>query len=202
MFIMVCILLWMLPYREQISEQIEKIRDKRRRNNSAKDFFKEFKEKDFVEDFKLIQSISIEDPHLGHTFHDIYDRLKRDHKEFESLPDPDINSIRDQFVLWCNWYNYFNKKIDSESFSNLLEEFGFIVRRYHKICISEPIKNISRINEENKIEINEQRKKDWQKAKEHYDGIKVPYQKFLNKVNKDREIVDMKLSGLPPAENL
>jgi hypothetical protein len=198
MFIMVCILLWMSP----CPEQIKKIRDKRRRNNLAKEFFHEFKDKYFVKKFKKIQSVSTDQTYSEYTFHDIFDRLKRDHQEFESLPNPDINSIRNQFNLWLHWYNYFNKKIDFESLLILLEEFGFIVRRYHKICISEPTKNISRINEENKIEINEGRKKDWETAKGYYDDFEKRYNDFIDEVNINREIGDIELSGLPPAKNL
>lgn len=196
LLIMLCILVWI----SSLPEHISKRSDMRRHNKLAKKFFQEFKEENFVDSFKKIQSYDPAAPNQEYTFHNIVDRLKRDHQEFESLPDPEINLIRNHFTFWLRWYGYFDGKIDFNSFSTMLEDFSSMVKGYHRICNTEPLRIISRINEINQIKINEKRKKDWKIAVGYYDDFEKRYNHFVGEVN--GEFKDTILSGLPPAQEL
>ncbi len=82
----------------------------------------------------------------------------------------------------------------------MLQDFGSMVRAYHRICVSESLRKISKIKKEKDIELNEKRKKDWKIAMGYYDDFEKRYNHFVGEVN--GEFKETILSGLPPAQEL
>ncbi|PWB52878.1 MAG: hypothetical protein C3F06_07290 [Candidatus Methanoperedenaceae archaeon] len=193
---MLLVLLWISPLLELIKNR----NGIRRRNILAKKFFQIFKQENFVNSFMTISSTDSDITHSKYTFYNIVDRLKKEHKEFQSLPEPQIALIREHFTFWNRWYGYFKRKIDFNSFSTLLEDFGSMVSGYHRICISEPLTNIYRINKNGEIKISEEIKKDWKTAMGYYDDFEKRYNHFVNQVN--GEFKETILPSLPPAQEL
>lgn len=194
--IMLLILVWISPFPQIIREKKDKIR----RNKLAKKYFEKFEHDSFVVSFKRIQSSSSDSTYSEHTFHNIVDRLKRNHQEFQSLPTPEIHMIRDRFTFWLRWYGYFGRKIDFNGFSTLLEDFSSMVIEYHRICVNQPLTKISRINEKNEIKIDKEITNDWKTAMRYYDHFEKRYNQFVDEVNgKFKETI---LPSIPPAQEL
>ncbi len=192
--IMLCLLLWISP----LPELIKKINDMRRRNYLAKKFFREFKQRNFVNRFKIIQSNENNyEKSNKRTFQNLISRLKQNHPDFKSLLEPEsqINSLRDHFNFWLRWYGYFDEKIDFKAFSSLLEEFQNIVNEYHRICILEPSKILTKNSK-----IDEEIKKEWRATMEYYDFFINQYNEFGEEVN--REFNEPVLGTVAPAQEL
>ena len=72
---------------------------------------------------------------------------------------------------------------------------------YNRICISEPLRNISGIKNKSGIKFKDDLnvEKDWKKAVESYNYFRNSYNTFLEKINKDFEEIR---PGIPLAEEL
>lgn len=190
--IMLFVVLWISP----LLDKINKIRERRRCNKLAIIYFQTLKKENYTDQFMNILSDDID-----YTFHKIIKNIKNSNSEFNSMPDPQVELIRSRFYFWFNILKHFNGKIDAKILTILLEEFRSIIIAYNRICISEPLRNISGIKNKSGIKFKDDLnvEKDWKKAVESYNYFRNSYNTFLEKINKDFEEIR---PGIPLAEEL
>lgn len=185
--VMTFVLLWISP----LPYIIKKKRERRISNKLASTHFQKLIKKNFISQFEKNLSDDI-----SFTFHNIVMRIKSKHSEFNSIPDPQVELIKQRFYFWLNCLNHFDKKIDDKILTLLLEEFRSIIIAY---CHISAISNdISKIKNKSEIEINDQ-EKEWKKAVNLYNDFRNPYNTYLEEVNKDFKEIR---PGIPWANEL
>ena len=193
-FVVVAVILLVRPFVRKVINYYNNRRKRLESNKIAKRFFEEFKDSNFMSDFKFFIADST-GLHTQYAFHFIIKKLL-EKKEFKGkIPEPPVNLINLYFSFWTETFTRFDAT--KEDLKLVFFNFEYILQEYYNLFIKKPKEAIKNID----CEVPEEIKTDWNKAADDHDEFARKWNNFCEKVNRAFGMSGLPSIGLPNMVN-